>query len=444
MQHGRNHLLAYTGFLHRYLSHPIVKNAIALYWIQFAEYALPMISVPYLARVLLPAGWGLVVFAQSFSGWLGLVLEYGFGFSATREVARNRDDPERGAEVAAGVLGAGVLLMSGALLASTVALYAVPTFRIYPIYLWLAFAIAVTQGVRPMWYFQGVERMQFPALLNVAGRLVVTGGIFLWVKSEADGWKVLVLQAVSGAVISGVILFEMYKKVPWRRPTMAQSYGALRMGWTVFLSRSAVSLYTLANTFILGLFQNTQQVAFYGGAERVNRMVLGLLQPVSQALYPRMSHLAVKSRSGAEAMARVGLMAFGAFGVIMCVVCAVLAPWIVRILLGPKYLPVIGVFRVMALLFPLIAVSNLLGVQWMLPFGMDRLVTRILLCAGVLNVSLAIYTAPRFGPIGMAWSVTTAEAFVTAGMWIALYRKGHRFWSTKPSAPATATPENAG
>jgi PST family polysaccharide transporter len=400
-----------------------------------------MISVPYLARVLLPAGWGLVVFAQSFSGWLGLVLEYGFGFSATREIARNRDEPERRAEVAAGVLGASVLLTSAALIASLAALWTVPTFRLYPIYLWLALVIAVTQGVRPLWYFQGLERMQFPALLNVAGRVVVTVGMFLWVKAESDGWKVLVLQAASGAAISGVILIEMYKKVPWRRPTLSQSYAALRMGWTVFLSRSAVSLYTLANTFILGLFQSTQQVAFYGGAERVNRMVQGLLQPVSQALYPRMSYLAVKSRSGAESMARLGLIVFGAFGLSMCLICAVLAPWIVRILLGPKYMPVIGVFRIMTLLLPLIAVSNVLGAQWMLPFGMDRAVSRILLCAGLLNVSLAIYTAPRFGPVGMAWSVVAAESLVTGGMWLVLYRKGHHFWNTRAGGTATPSPE---
>jgi PST family polysaccharide transporter len=428
--------------MRRYLQHPVVKNALALYWIQLADYALPLITVPYLARVLLPAGWGLVVFAQSFSGWMGLVLEYGFGFSATREIARNRDVPERGAEVAAGVLGASALLLGAATIASLVALWTVPTFRQYPAYLWLAILIAATQGVRPLWYFQGLERMQFPAVLNVIGRLLVTGGIFLSVRRADDGWKVLLLQAISGAAISGVILVEMYKKVPWRWPTLRLAYAALRMGWTVFLSRSAVSLYTLANTFILGLFQSAQQVAFYGGAERIERMVQGLLQPISQALYPRMSHLAVKSRSRAEAMARIGLFAFGLFGLLMCAVCAALAPWIVRILLGPKYLPVIGVFRVMSLMLPLIAVSSILGVQWMLPFGMDRLYNRIILGAGVLNVSLAIYAAPHYGPIGMAWSVVAAEMFVTVAMWIALHRNGHRFWKAPVVVPETV-PESA-
>jgi PST family polysaccharide transporter len=427
--------------MHRYFRHPVVKNALALYWIQFAEYVLPMITMPYLARVLMPAGWGLVVFAQSFSGWMTLVLEYGFGFSATREIARNQETPERRAEVAASVIGASLLLMGAAMAAAVVALVTVPTFRTYPTYLWLSLVIAATQGIRPLWYFQGLERMQFPAVLNVVGRLLVTVGIFLWVRTPDDGWIVLGLQALTGAGISAAILWEMYKKIPWQRPTLALSYAALRMGWTVFLSRSAVSLYTLANTFILGLFQSTAMVAFYGGAERMNRMVIGLLQPVSQALYPRMSHLAVKSRRDAEATARMGLIAFGSFGILMGGACWLLAPLLVRFY-GARYIPVVGIFRVMTLMVPMIAISNVLGVQWMLPFGMDRMFNRIIVCAGILNVSLALYAAPRFGPVGMAWSVVAAETFVTVGMWIVLYRNGHRFWSARTNAPTV--PEIAG
>jgi PST family polysaccharide transporter len=116
----------------------------------------------------------------------------------------------------------------------------------------------------------------------------------------------------------------------------------------------------------------------------------------------------------------------------------------VRILLGSQYLPAIGVFRVLTLILPLIALSSILGVQWMLPFGMDRMFNRIVLGAAVLNVSLAIYVAPHFGAMGMAWSVVAAETFVTAGMWIALYRHGHRFWSTSGNGSTGISPETAG
>jgi len=420
----------------RYLRHPVVHNALALYGIQFAEYVLPMITVPYLARVLLPAGWGLVVFAQGFSGWLALVLEYGFGFSATREIARSRDDPEHSANMVAGVVGANILLLIAATIVAFTVYFLVPKFHDNPIYLWLAFVIALTQGIRPLWYFQGLEQMTFPAWLNVAGRVCVTAGIFFWVKTADSGWKVLALQSIAGVIVSGVILAAMYRQIPFRWPSLDSSIGALKTGWTMFLSRSAISLYTLANIFILGLFASQSEVAYYGGAERINRAVLGLLQPISQALYPRMSNLAARNRERAAEAARLGLLFFGGFGILAGAGLAVLAPLVIRILLGSKYEPAVAVFRVMTLIVPLIALSNVLGVQWMLPFGMDKAFSRIILGAGVLNVALAVYLAPHFGSIGMAWSVVAAESFVTFGMWLVLRRSGHEFWTRKQEQEA--------
>ena len=141
----------------RYLRHPVVQNALALYSVQFAEYILPMITVPYVARVLQPAAYGLVVYAQNFSSWINLVMEYGFGFSATREIARNRDDRDRHAEIR-GVIGANAFLLLPSILIALVARFTVPAFRDHNWYLWLALLIAVPQGFRPFWYFQGIER----------------------------------------------------------------------------------------------------------------------------------------------------------------------------------------------------------------------------------------------------------------------------------------------
>jgi PST family polysaccharide transporter len=406
----------------RYLRHPVVQNALALYSVQFAEYILPMITIPYLARILQPAGWGLVVYAQNFSGWMALVLEYGFGFTATRAIAQHRDDPDRHAEVARGVVGANTLLLLPSILIAVVARFTVPEFRDHHWYLWLALAIAVTQGIRPFWYFQGIEKMKFPAWLNVAGRALITVGIFQFVKSPAHGWIVLALQAGVGAIVTAVMAVEMYKTISFRRPALEQSIAAFKAGWTIFLSRSAVTLYTLANTFILGLFVNSAGVAYYGGAERIIIMVNGLMSPFTQALYPRMVHLAANDREKASEAIWRGLIFFFILGVGVCIVVIVAAPWIVRILLGRDYQPAVGVLRVAALVLPATAVSNILGMQWMLPFGMDRAFNRIVVSAGVLNLVVAVVLSSRFGPVGTAWSIIVSQGFVSTSMFIALLR----------------------
>jgi PST family polysaccharide transporter len=379
-----------------------------------------------------------VVYAQNFSSWINLVMEYGFGFSATREIARNRDDRDRHAEIVRGVIGANAFLLLPSILIALVARFTVPAFRDHNWYLWLALLIAVPQGFRPFWYFQGIERMKFPAWLNVAGRACLAVGIFEFVKSPEHGWKVLAMQAGMGVIVTGVIAARMYRDVPFRLPALKQSIDAFRAGWTIFLSRSAVSLYTLANTFILGLFVSSVGVAYYGGAERIVLIVVSLMSPFTQAVYPRMIHLAANNREKASAAIWKGLILFGIVGLVACGALVAAAPWVIRIVLGRSYLPAIGVLRVASLVIPSVAVSNILGLQWMLPFGMDRAFNRIVVCAGVLNVVLAVILSSRFGPVGTAWSVVASQGFVSTSMLVALLSSRRESAAKTPETPAAA------
>lgn len=414
----------------RYFRHPIVRNALSLYGVQAAEMLLPLIAVPYLARVLLPEGWGLVVFAQSFAGGMSLLLEYGFNLSATREIARHREKPAELARIISGVTGAVLLLVFVSVIAAAIAFWTVPVFQQFPEYLLLAWLIGITQSAKPLWYFQGVERLYLPAWLNVGARILATAGIFLWVHDPADGWKPLVLQIGAGALVAAISLAWMYREVSFMMPSLGRAWEALRMGWSMFLFRGAVSLYTTANAFILGLFVPPARVAFYGGAERLNKVVAAGLDPISQALYPRITHLVTTDQQRAASVARAGLLAIGGLGTALGLTVMALAPIAVRVLLGSRYESSIPVLRVLSLLIPLTALSNVIGVQWMLPLGMDRAFNKVIISAGVLNVLLALWLARLAGPVGMAASVVTAEAFVTLGMWWTLKRSGRGFWKT--------------
>src|SRR5438067_13040190 len=100
-----------TGHLNKKLT----RNALALYGVQFCRKLVPLMSVPYLARILGPAGWGRVAFALAFGELLVMVIEFGFNLSATREVARHRGRARSCREIAAGVLGAQAVLSTAAI-----------------------------------------------------------------------------------------------------------------------------------------------------------------------------------------------------------------------------------------------------------------------------------------------------------------------------------------
>src|ERR1700712_4354368 len=99
----------------------LLVNAISLYAVQGCTYLLPLLTFPYLGRVLKPEGWGAVLFAQAIGTFIAVLVEYGFDFSGTRETARYADDKNRLRELVAGVLGAKVLLACVGILGAIIA-----------------------------------------------------------------------------------------------------------------------------------------------------------------------------------------------------------------------------------------------------------------------------------------------------------------------------------
>jgi len=411
--------------------HPVFQNALSLYVVQIADYVLPMLTIPYLARVLQPDGWGLVLYTQAFATWLGLVFEYGFTLSVTREIARlGGADADRAkvSDLVSGVAGASLLLIAGSLVICVLTGMAVPEFRRHPHLLWTGWALAMVQGLRPMWYFQAIEKQRLPAALTLTGRLIFTGLVFVLVRSKGDAYMVLYLQLVSGLAIFLILAAALWRQVRFPRPTWQRTVHALRLGWSMFLFRSAVSLYTSLNTFLLGWFVPAAQVAFFGGPERLMKAALSGFSPLTQALYPRMARLVTSDRSGAGRMARLGLASIGGMGAVGCVLVLFLAPWIVKVALGASYEPAVPVLRILALQLPLIGISNVLGIQWMLPLGMDAEFNRIILMAGLLNLCLAVPFTLQWGPSGIAMSAVAAEVFVVGGQWYVIGRSPHTFW----------------
>jgi PST family polysaccharide transporter len=402
------------------LQNGVVRNALGLYVLQLGSFLLPIATIVFLARLLGPEGWGSLAFMQAFAGYVMLVVTYGFNYSATREVARHRDDPDRLAELVAGVLGAKLALtLLSLLLAVALSAVVAPIHRNYGL-LWPAMLWALSLSFSLNWFFQGLERMAFVARWETAARVLALVGILLAVRSPADTWKVLGIQ---GGTMTAAVVVELiftYREVRFRIPTARLVVRTLRMGWSTFLYQGALSFYTVGNGFILGLFGSPAAVGYYVGAEKISKAFSTLLFPITQAVFPRISHLASQARGQAAQLARTSLFLVGGAGCAMGLTIFFAAPILVRIVLGPGFDSAVLVLRILALLPPLIALSNVLGIQWMLALGLDRLVNAVVISACVLNVVLAVLLVPRYLEVGMAVAVVASETLVASGLYTLL------------------------
>jgi PST family polysaccharide transporter len=402
----------------------LARNVGSLYGVQFANYLLPLITIPYLTRVLGVATWGLVAFAQAFGAYASIGIEYGFHLSATREVARNRNSRDELANLVAGVMGAKLVLAAAAVILAVFLKSLIPLFRQHPAFLWAAVFWAVAQSFSMLWYYQGFEKMRLVAVLDVVGKAAATAAIFILIHHPGDGWKVLALQG-GGALLSVAVATALvYRQIPFRLPGWRLVRNTLRMGWSMFLFRGSMSLYGAGNAFILGLFASPEAVGFYAGAERLARALMGLLVPIHQSLYPRISNLVHHNRPAANRLARSSVFLMSFTGAVLSLAAFLSAPWAVPFILGKSFAASVPVLEILAALPLLDALGNMFGVLWMVPLGLDRQFNRVVLTGGALNLVLAVILAPRFTQLGMAAAVVMTEIFVTLTLYVTLRRRG--------------------
>jgi PST family polysaccharide transporter len=405
------------------LRHPIVQNVLALGTAQAALTVLPLITLPYLARVLDRSEFGLVVFVQTFSILVALIVEYGFNLSAPRQVATRRDDPKALADAVAGVLGA-KLVLTGAALALGLAMWPlVPIFRDNPDLLGYGVVLGILQGFLPVWFFLGIERAQLIAIVEVTSRLAGLGLIVVLVRDPGDGELVLALYIASAAASVFALTFLMFKRVRPVRPTRRGSAEALRAGRTLFAGTGATAFYTGANVFLLGLIVPAAQVAVFAAAEKVVRAGNRVLGLMAAAVYPRVSLLLSRdSVRRANRLSTLSLLIFGGAALAGGGVLAIFAPVIVEVVFGPGFEDAAALLRILSLLLPLNVIGVTLSTQWLLPRGLDRQVATVVVCACALNVVLVVTAAEGLGLRAAAFALVVVEVFVVAGNALALRR----------------------
>lgn len=403
-----------TQWLRRFAQITVVRNALALYGEKGLRYILPLITVPYLARVLGTEAWGLVIFAQAIGIYVQMVLEYAFLWSATREVAQNQDDTDKLGNIVAGVLGAKVTLSLAAVFVLAGLQLTVPTLRDAGIFVWLSVYWAIGFAFPPTWFFLGIEKLPRYLAIEIPLRLVATAAIFIFVNAPGDAWRVLVIQGTGGVLTAIIGMLLIYRSVPFIRPSLVSSVSSLREGASLFGWRLSTSLTTMSSPVILGFVAPIQSVGFYGGGDRIFAAIRGLMDPVLTALFPRSSSMA---RDEPQKLARVASMTAlltGMAGLLAYPFLYLAAPFIVQILLGDGYEAAVTVLRIKGLLLPIVGLFIPLSQQWMIPLGLENQLMRMSVVAGAVHIVSAILLGMQFAHVGAAWaSVISNAAFLT-------------------------------
>jgi O-antigen/teichoic acid export membrane protein len=385
-------------------------NILALYTVQGLNYLLPLIVLPYLLRVLGPGNYGAIVFAQALVGYLIILTDFGFNFSATREVSIARDNPAQLARIFWTTLLCKALLLTAGAVVIWPVILAVPALARHSELIGISGLLVVGNVLLPQWYFQGLEQMRMLAIGQVAAKALGVLATFALVRSPRDE---LIAGAVLSmpAVLAGLICLlsvRFIAPVRWYRPRLPDVKGALASAWPLFLSGAVTSLYVTSNAFLLGLISGDTAVALYGVGNKVTQAAFNLFTPVLQAIYPRASRVFGRSVEEGRALLRQMAAWLAAPAGLLSVAVIAAAPFIVRVLGGQQYAAAVPVLRIMGPL-PLVLTLATLFQTAMIHLGLTRALLRIYIFAAVLSLILLPLLASRFEATGAAMSLLTVE-----------------------------------
>jgi PST family polysaccharide transporter len=164
-------------------------------------------------------------------------------------------------------------------------------------------------------------------------------------------------------------------------------------------------------------------VGYFAGAEKISRASWSILTPVGRALFPRLSELVKRDINKARRLARISTAVLGGASVAIGIFIILAAPQIVGLLLGNDFKAAIPILQILAIVPLLTAIHNVLGVQWMLPLGMDWTFNSIVIAGGLVNLATAFLLVPFFSYYGMAYSFVIAKSLIAISTFVVLWRK---------------------
>jgi len=376
---------------------------------QLAAVALPILLLPFLARVLQTKGLGAFATGQSLAIVVGSVVDFGAHISATRLVVAEREDSSGLSRIFSDTLAAKIIAAVVAASVSLIAAFFVPVFADDAPLFASSLLFGLAQGFNLFWFFGGLQRQLTGSALDFGARLVATGAILMWVRQPEDAWKAMACFAI--AQLAFVLIgFQLSRK--WTtlgRLSVRAGIGMLAKGRHIFAIHVLGTIYTGSNALLLGFVASPEAVGYFNGAERLIRASAMPLMPLRQIIFPSVvARLKVSRKEGARLIVKIFIL----YCLVMAIASLIFyfgSSLVVKIALGEAMSQAATYLKVMAVVPLFLGAAEVIGVFWLFAMGREGTVTWVLAVVTTLHIGMMLVFGRQFGGIGGAAVVAASQ-----------------------------------
>ena len=380
--------------------------------LQVANYLIPFLVLPIISRILGATLFGSVSYAQNIVSYLTLLVNFGFEYSATRQIALAGDDKETKRRIFWAVISAKGLL----LLVSFAIMAVLPFFfdRMATDPLLYVYTAMINIGfvLFPTWYLQGEQQMDKMAWVNFFIKLLGAGLVLLLVR-EASAYRLypLLLSTASILVGGGALIYVIrHFGIGSFECTRESMREVLSPSWPIFLNNLFGSLYTTVNMTMLGLYVTDTVVGYFSAAQKlIMALIMVVVLPVSISVFPEISKRFEASKEGGLAFLKRAMLYAGSAALVVSIGTYIIAPIAIRIVYGADFTAAVDILKWLAPIPFLVMVATLLTIQGLYGMGLQRYAPWIGLTLAVVCITMNIVLIPRMGVAAVCVSWIAAE-----------------------------------
>lgn len=385
------------------------KNFVFSLIYEFLALAVPLITAPYLSRMLGPDGLGSYSLSYSIAYYFGMFAVLGMNKYGTRSIASVRDDQQAANRVF-------WELFFTQCLSSAISIAAYVAYAAYEddllIWIWVPYLASTCLDIT--WLFRGEENFKVTVVRNSLVKVLTACAIFLFVKNSND---VVLYAAITsiGYFVSQLLLWPYLKRYvkSFFFPHFRQLVSHFRPDAVLFVPLVAISVYRVFDKILIGVLSSDAQLGYFDCADKIIMVPLGIISALGAVMLPRISHMIA---SGDDRQVRhvirltmnfsmclsIGLM----FGILS------VGQLFAVLYFGSNFAEVGPLLMCLGVTVPLIAWASVVREQYLVPSGFDNKYLAATVAGALLNVGLNVLVVPVFGAQGASVVTVATEALV--------------------------------
>ncbi|MDB7671928.1 flippase [Lacticaseibacillus rhamnosus] len=389
----------------------VVKNLLWNMGYQVFILLLPILTIPYVSRVLGPTGIGINAFTNSIVQYFVLFGTLGMTMYGNREVAYQRDQPEGLSNL---FWELSVLRFVTTTIATMVYLAFIFLSGEYQLFYLIQGLFLIANAVDISWFFQGLEEFRITVLRNTLVKIVSLVLIFVLIRTKDDLWLYILI--LSGSqVLGNLTLFPYLRRYisrpHWSNLTLKRHF---RPTLEMFVPQIATQVYLQLNKTMLGALIGVQASGFYDNSDKIVKIILAVVTATGTVLLPHSAHSYSQGRydiietSLDRSMHFILLLAFP-----LATGLAGVAPLFTHIFFGKGFSPVSDLLIIESIVIVLVGISNAVGVQYLLPTNQLKTFTTSVIFGALVNIFLNLPLILLFQSDGAMVATVLSELLVT-------------------------------